>query len=77
MDTTERILTELKLMLAQEEIEENLIKEVESLIEGVNNQTINLFDYRRSTSRERHGDALISLILEANERQRQKKRENT
>lgn len=72
MDRTSRILVELKSMVEKNEVSPALADKIVSLIEGVNNRSVNLMDYRRFDSIEKYGYDIIDAVIEADRRQKDK-----
>lgn len=72
MDRTSRILAELRDMVEKNEVNPELAEKIVTLIEGVNNRTINLMDYKRFDSIEKYGYDIVDVVIEADRRQKDK-----
>lgn len=72
VDRTSRILSELKQMVEKKEVKPELAEKILSLIEGGNNSTINLMDYRRFDSLEKCGYEIVDAVMGADRRQKDK-----
>ncbi|MDQ0254153.1 hypothetical protein J2S74_001526 [Evansella vedderi] len=72
LDRTGRIIKELELMLTGDFFSNELAEKIADLVQCVKNNKINLFDYRRSYSREKYGKDIIDAIAKADTRQKQK-----
>lgn len=72
MDRTNRIMNELQLMIQENLFASALTAELQELISKVKSGEVNLRDYRRFDSRERFGDEIIDVIVEADNRQQDK-----
>lgn len=68
IDTTEKILIELKKMIEEKHFTIELEEEIRKLITKVNSGELNLFDYRKSDSKDKYGEEIVKAISDAHQR---------